>query len=447
MQENQKSVRVRFAPSPTGYLHIGGARTALFNWLFARASGGKFILRIEDTDKIRSTQEDVTRILESLKWLGLNWDEGPFFQSERKGIYREYAQKLLDAGLAYYSDEQRGEYKAVIFKIPHKKVVVKDIVHGDMEFDNSLIKDLVIFKSDGYPTYNFACVIDDALMGLTHIIRGDDHIPNTPKQIALYEALGFPVPCFAHVPLILGKDKSRLSKRHGATSVQSYQEDGYLPDAMVNFLSLLGWSPGDNREIMGLDELIKSFSLDRINSNNSVFDDEKLRWMNGNYIKKLPFDEYKAKTMPFLKEKISNLNTTDVDVDYILKIMHERLRVLKDIVPQTDYFFNDDFQYDPKAVKKRLLKPNADKILTTLSDKLEKLDIFNEQTTEVATRSILDELGVSAGAIIHPARVALTGLTAGPGLFEIMAVLGKTKTVSRIHRAVKFIKSQGVAEC
>ena len=316
-----------------------------------------------------------------------------------------------------------------------------------MEFDNSLIKDLVIFKSDGYPTYNFACVIDDALMGLTHIIRGDDHIPNTPKQIALYEALGFPVPCFAHVPLILGKDKSRLSKRHGATSVQSYQEDGYLPDAMVNFLSLLGWSPGDNREIMGLDELIKSFSLDRINSNNSVFDDEKLRWMNGNYIKKLPFDEYKAKTMPFLKEKISNLNTTDVDVDYILKIMHERLRVLKDIVPQTDYFFNDDFQYDPKAVKKRLLKPNADKILTTLSDKLEKLDIFNEQTTEVATRSILDELGVSAGAIIHPARVALTGLTAGPGLFEIMAVLGKTKTVSRIHRAVKFIKSQGVAEC
>jgi len=447
MQDNQKSVRVRFAPSPTGYLHIGGARTALFNWLFARANGGKFILRIEDTDKIRSSEEDVTRILQSLKWLGLNWDEGPFFQSKRKEIYREYAQKLLDEGLAYYSDEQRGDYKAIIFKIPHEKVVVKDIIHGDMEFDNSLIKDLVIFKSDGYPTYNFACVVDDALMGMTHIIRGDDHISNTPKQIPVYEALGFPVPTFAHVPLILGKDKSRLSKRHGATSVQSYHEDGFLPEAMVNFLSLLGWSPGDDREIMELDELIDCFSLKRISSKNSVFDDDKLRWMNGNYIKELPFEDYKQQTLSFLKRDLPGFDKTDVDINYILKIMQERLRVLKDISSQTEYFFNDDFQYNEKAVRKRLLKPNVDKILICLADKLDKLDDFNEQTTEDATRSAVSELGISGGAIIHPTRVALTGLTAGPGLFEIMVVLGKAKTVSRIHRALAFIKSQGVPEC
>ena len=447
MQDTQKSIRVRFAPSPTGYLHIGGARTALFNWLFARANGGKLILRIEDTDLVRSTEEDVTRILDSLKWLGLNWDEGPFFQSKRNDIYREYAQKLLDKGLAYYSDEQRGEYKAIIFKIPHEKVVVKDIIHGDMEFDNSLIKDLVIFKSDGSPTYNFACVVDDALMGMTHIIRGDDHISNTPKQIPVYEALGFPVPTFAHVPLILGKDKSRLSKRHGATSVQSYQEDGFLPQAMVNFLSLLGWSPGDDREIMTLNELIESFSLERISSKNSVFDDEKLRWMNGNYIKELSFEDYKKKTLPFLKQDIPNFDKTDVDVDYVLKIMQERLRVLKDISSQTEYFFNDNFEYDEKAVKKRLLKPAVEKILTCLSDKLDKLDTFNEQTTEDATRAVVNELGISGGAIIHPTRVALTGLTAGPGLFEIMIVLGKTKTVSRIQRALEFVKSQGVPEC
>ena len=447
MQDNQKSVRVRFAPSPTGYLHIGGARTALFNWLFARANNGTFILRIEDTDKIRSSDEDVERILHSLKWLGLNWDEGPFFQSKRKEIYREYAQKLLDEGLAYYSDEQRGDYKAIIFKIPHEKVVIKDIIHGDMEFDNSLIKDLVIFKSDGYPTYNFACVVDDALMGMTHIIRGDDHISNTPKQIPVYEALGFPVPTFAHVPLILGKDKSRLSKRHGATSVQSYHEEGFLPEAMVNFLSLLGWSPGDDREIMSLDELIGCFSLDRINSKNSVFDDDKLRWMNGNYIKELPFDNYKTKTLSFLKKDLPGLDKTDVNVDYVLKIMQERLRVLKDISSQTEYFFNDHFKYDEKAVRKRLLKPGVEKTLTCLSDKLDKLDVFNEQTTEDATRAVVSELGISGGSIIHPTRVALTGLTAGPGLFEIMIVLGKTKTLARINRALNFIKKQGVTEC
>ncbi|RJP60307.1 MAG: glutamate--tRNA ligase [Candidatus Auribacter fodinae] len=442
MTQHNDPVRVRFAPSPTGYLHIGGARTALFNWLFAHANNGKMILRIEDTDRERSTLEDVDRIIESLKWLGLNWDEGPFFQSERKELYREYAQKLIDQGLAYYSDEQRGEHQAIIFSIPNEKVVIDDIIHGPMEFDNSLIKDLVIFKSDGFPTYNFACVVDDALMGITHIIRGDDHISNTPKQIPLYKALGFPVPKFAHVPLILGKDKSRLSKRHGATSVQSYQEEGFLPDALVNFLALLGWSPGDNRELMNRKELISLFSLERISSKNSVFDDEKLRWMNSVYIRESSYNDYKSLVMPFLKSAVGDDCEKHPELDYILSLLQERLKVLNEISEQSSFFFTDDFEYDEKSVAKRLLKPEVPEILSNLIHKLAVLEEFTDKTTENAARELVEEMGISGGAVIHPVRVALTGVMTGPGLFEIMQALGKEKCLIRIQNAIDLINSR-----
>lgn len=448
MHAHNDSVRVRFAPSPTGYLHIGGARTALFNWLFARKHGGAMILRIEDTDRERSTMEDVDRIIESLHWLGLNWDEGPFFQSERKDIYREYAGKLLDQGLAYYAEEQRGEHQAIIFRIPDEKVTIDDCIHGPMEFDNSLINDLVIFKSDGFPTYNFACVVDDALMGMTHIIRGDDHISNTPKQIPLYKALGFPVPKFAHVPLILGKDKKRLSKRHGATSVQAYHEEGYLPESMVNFLALLGWSPGDDREIMSLDELTEAFNLDGISSSNSVFDDEKLKWMNGQYIAKLPFDEYKQQVMPYLQcSQGGDVDAPQETIDYILSFLQGRMRLLTDVGPLSSYFFTDDFEYDDKAVKKRLLKPGVDELLTDLADRFEKLGEFTEQSTEQAMRELVETREISGGAIIHPTRVALTGVMNGPGVFEVIVALGKDRTVTRLRKAVEFLHQQGVSEC
>lgn len=443
MGEN-KDVRVRFAPSPTGYLHIGGARTALFNWLFARSMNGKMILRIEDTDQERSSLEDVERIIESLKWLGLDWDEGPFFQSERKDIYREYAQKLIDGGFAYYSDEKRGEYQAIIFKIPHEKVVVEDLIHGDMEFDNSLINDLVIFKSDGYPTYNFACVVDDALMGITHIIRGDDHISNTPKQIPVYKALGFDVPKFAHVPLILGKDKSRLSKRHGATSVQAYHQEGYLPDAMVNFLALLGWSMGNDQELISKQDLIDNFSLKRVSSRNAVFDDDKLKWMNGLYVADLPFEEYKKLIMPYLKQQIGNIDIDAEKLDYIIKLIHSRTKLLSDAGALSGFFFADKVEYNEKALRKRLLKPNVSKVLSNLVKKLDVISDFNEKTTEDVMREVISEMEISAGAIIHPTRVALTGVMAGPGLFEIMTVFGKQKTVDRLNQAIEYLKNTEV---
>lgn len=444
MSRNTANVKVRFAPSPTGYLHIGGARTALFNWLFARSNSGSMVLRIEDTDQQRSTSEDVERIIESLQWLGLDWDEGPFFQSQRWDIYREYAQRLIQDGYAYYSEEDRGSHKAVIFKIPHEKVIVDDIIHGSMEFDNSLIKDLVIFKSDGSPTYNFACVVDDALMGMTHIIRGDDHISNTPKQIPLYNALGFPVPKFAHVPLILGKDRTRLSKRHGATSVQSYQEEGFLSDALVNFLALLGWSPGDDRELFSRKELIQCFSLDRINRSNAVFDDEKLRWMNGEYIKKLPSDTFKMLVTPFMEKAVQNINSKNTTFSNVIRLMQERVRVLADLPAQTSYFFNDNYEYDEKAVDKRLAKSGVSDTLVLLVNEIAELSSFTNETAEQAVHNVSEKQKVSIGSVIHPCRVALTGVMAGPGLYDIMVTLGKEQTIARLRRTIDFLHKKGL---
>src|SRR3989338_2168415 len=295
-------VRVRFAPSPTGYLHIGSARTALFNWLFARHEGGKFFLRIEDTDKERSKQEFLEEILGSLKWLGLDWDDELVFQSKRTAYYREIAEKLLKEDQAYY------EEKAIRFRVPKTgKVAFDDLLHGRIEFDleqhGSLAEDLVIFKSDGSPTYNFAVVCDDAQMGITHVIRGDDHISNTPKQLPLYEALGFKKPIFCHIPLILGSDRSRMSKRHGATSIRDYLEAGFLPEAIVNYLALLGWSPGNNQELIDRGELVKKFDLKRVLKTGAVFGKDKLEWMNGQYVRKLSVAELTNRLVPFLQKR------------------------------------------------------------------------------------------------------------------------------------------------
>ncbi|MBU1006009.1 MAG: glutamate--tRNA ligase, partial [Candidatus Omnitrophica bacterium] len=289
-------IRVRFAPSPTGNLHIGSARTALFNWLYARAQGGKFILRIEDTDKNRSNDIYLKEILSSMEWLGMNWDEGPYFQSERFDIYRSYAEKLLNEGVAYKEGE------AIIFKVNPEKIKIYDIVHGEIEVDNSLIKDVVLMKSDGTPAYNFACVVDDLDMNISHIIRGDDHISNTNKQIVLYKALGGKLPKFAHIPLILAPDKSRLSKRFGAVAISEYREKGYFPEAMVNYLALLGWAPGDNREFMDTEQIIKKFSLKRVNKCGAEFNEDKLRWLNGEHIRNMSLEKFTKAVTDFVKD-------------------------------------------------------------------------------------------------------------------------------------------------
>jgi len=288
-------IRVRFAPSPTGNLHIGSARTALFNWLYARTQSGKLILRIEDTDKKRSSDTYLQEILTSLEWLGLKWDEGPYFQSKRQDVYLSYADRLIKQGMAYKDGD------AVIFKVPHEKIKIYDLVHGEIEVDNSLIGELVLIKSDKTPAYNFACVIDDIDMKISHIIRGDDHISNTNKQIALYDALGVKPPKFAHIPLILAPDKSRLSKRFGAVAISEYKEKGYLPKAMVNYLALLGWAPGDNREFMETSEIVKKFSLKRVNKRGAEFDEDKLRWLNGEHIRKMDLDNFVETVTHFVK--------------------------------------------------------------------------------------------------------------------------------------------------
>lgn len=423
--------RVRFAPSPTGYLHIGSGRTALFNWLYARHTGGEFVLRIEDTDKVRSKEEFLDEILGSLKWMGLNWDGEVHFQSKRMDLYNKYAKKLLDGGFAYESEG------AVHFRMPQEKLKVRDLIHGDIEFDTSLIKDQVLIKSDGTPTYNFAVVVDDADMKMTHIIRGDDHISNTPKQVVIYNALGEPLPVFCHIPLILGVDRSRLSKRHGATSIRDYKEEGFLPEALVNYLCLLGWSPGTDKEIMSIEEAAKAFSLENINKTAAVFDINKLQWMNGEYIRAM--DDAKLTGLIIDALKKENIFKEEFDRNWIgniVKLFKERLKTVYDFIDAADYFFKETIEYDPDAVKKFFTndtKPAIEKLIA----KLEAVPAFDHQGIEAAIRSLADELGVKAAKVIHPVRLAVTGKTAGAGLFETLALLGKEKTIERLQQAIK----------
>ena len=462
------NVVTRFSPSPTGTLHIGGARTALFNWLFARHNKGKFILRIEDTDIVRSAEEYTQVIIESMQWLGMDWDEGPYFQSKRLDVYRKYIEILLEKGRAYYCDcspeevERKrkeamaagkkpkydgkcrtrnlgpGPGRVVRFRAPAAgTTVVHDVIKGIISFDNSELDDLVIQRSDGMPTYNFAVVVDDLTMGITHVIRGDDHVNNTPRQILIYEALGETPPVFAHVPMILGQDRTRLSKRHGATSVLAYRDAGYLPEAMVNYLVRLGWSCGD-QEIFSKEELIEKFSLDNIGKSASIFDPEKLLWLNSHYIKEYDPGKLAKLIVPFLKER----NYQIPDQDYLKRAivtLQPRAKTLSEMADMMDFYLLEEIEYEPKAAKK-FLKPSMIPVFEDLIRKLDKLDEFTEQKLEQIFRGTSEELGVKLGKIAQPVRVALTGRTASPGLFEVIDILGKKRTIRRLEAALEYMK-------
>lgn len=463
-------VRTRFAPSPTGHLHIGSVRTALFNWLFARHHGGVFILRIEDTDKARSTEESTSAIFEALKWLGLDWDEGPFYQSERTNIYKEHLEILMNQGKAYrcYCDPDELEEKrkqalaqgkkpkydgkcreltkvypdkpfAIRFKAPQSgQTEVKDLIKGKIVFENSELDDLILCRRDGTPTYNFVVVVDDITMEITHIIRGDDHLNNTPRQILLYQALSYPLPDFAHMPLTLGKDKARLSKRHGATSVIAYREMGYLPQAMVNFLVRLGWSYGD-QEIFSVDELVEKFNLENVGKSAGIFNPDKLLWLNGHYIKEEADENLARLLIPFLEKR-------DVRVDdrkYLVKIIKgfkERSRTLEEMADAALFYFKGKIDYEPKAAKKFLTLETVD-IFTEIIGRFEKAKDFNEEEIETIFNQFTSERNITLGQLAQPQRVALTGGTASPGIYEVVSNLGKEKVIKRLRDAIAFIKN------
>jgi glutamyl-tRNA synthetase len=476
--------RVRFAPSPTGYLHVGGARTALFNWLYARRTGGVFVLRIEDTDAERSSDAMVDGILDGLRWLGLDWDEGPkiggehgpYFQSQRFDRHRAVAAQLVGGGYAYYcyctpaeikakrdaAEQAGGGWKydrtccaltadqvaereaahtarAIRFRVPDGITRFDDLVHGPIEFDHANIEDFVIVRSDGLPTYQLSVVCDDVDMRISEVVRGDDHISNTPKQILLYRAIGAPLPRFAHVPLILGPDKKRLSKRHGATSVIEYERQGYLPEAMFNFLALLGWSPGDDRELFTRDELVQAFALEGISGGNAVFNPEKLDWFNQQHLMRLAPDELARRIKPFFEA--AGIWNDDLIGDRhawffaVLELFRPRARRLDEFASQSRFFFTDEIAYDSGAVSKHLRVAGMDEHLAALDAAFSVLDNFDVASTEAALRSVADARGVKAASLIHAVRVAVTGKTVSPGLFEVLSLLGRQRVRVRLAEA------------
>ncbi|GAB4411844.1 MAG: glutamate--tRNA ligase [Thermodesulfovibrionales bacterium] len=464
-------VRVRFAPSPTGHLHIGGARTALFNWLYARHMSGVFILRIEDTDRSRSTEEYIEAIIESMKWLKLDWDEGPYRQTDRFDIYRSYIDKLLKDGKAYYCYcsteelEQRrqealaqgrppgydgrcrglkepvpGRTPSVRFRMPQEgQTIVDDLIRGRVVFDNSHLDDLIIMRSDGTPTYNFVVVVDDVDMNITHVIRGDDHLNNTPKQIHIYRALGYDIPEFAHLPMILGSDKTRLSKRHGATSVLAYRDMGYLPDALINYLVRLGWSYGD-QEVFSREELIKYFSFDNVGRSPAVFNPEKLLWLNSHYINNTDSKELVELIVPFLIRDgvISDVQGIDkVWLTRAIATLKERSRTLAELSNSLRYYISEYVEYDEKAAKK-FLNERSRPYLKELRERLATIDDFFASTIEKVFMSIVEKNGIKLGDIAQPTRVAITGTTVSPGIFEVLEIVGKEKTIKRLDRAIQY---------
>jgi glutamyl-tRNA synthetase len=446
-------IRVRFAPSPTGNLHIGGARTALFNWLYARAKNGQFILRIEDTDRERSRKEYLDEILQSLSWLGLKWQE-IFYQSKRPDIYKEYAQKLIDAGKAYYASSAvrsescvkrntqsaiRKAQNAIIFKIIPQRIKICDLIHGEIEFDASTIKDQVLIKSDGMPTYNFACVVDDATMGITHVIRGDDHISNTPKQVLLYQALGFDLPIFAHLPLILGKEGGRLSKRTGATAISEFCQLGFLPEALVNYLLLIGWSPGENREVIDIQEVIKIFDIKDTNKTAAIFDWDKLNWINNHYIKNAPTERITDLLIPMIKKKFTHAKNYCSDkqrLNSLVKLYQGRINTLGDFLDWADFFFLDEIMIEA-SIKEKFLNRDLSKEFSMFIKRLDVLEPFTVPNIEKTFRDLVKELSINSRQLIHPLRVALTGKTIGPGLFDVIFYLGRQTTRERLNRWVK----------
>ena len=464
-------VRTRFAPSPTGYLHIGGARTALFNYLFARHHGGKFILRIEDTDRERSTPEAIQAIWDAMNWLELDYDEGPFYQTERYPLYKEKIKELLASGKAYpctctaddlnakrqlaMKEKRKPSYdgtcrpaEGVIVALPKDKpytvrfrspsegsTIVKDLIKGDVVFDNRELDDLIIARSDGTPTYNFCVVVDDIDMRISHIIRGDDHLSNTPRQIQLYQAFGAALPEFAHVPLILGTDKARLSKRHGATSVTAYRDMGYLPEAVINYLVRLGWSHGD-QEIFSRDELIEQFSLESVGKSAGVFNAEKYLWLNSHYLKTRPLAQLADEIVPYIRAKGHAVPQDQAWLQKMIRTLQERAKTLVELVEAAGYFLNDDIVLDEKAATKFLTRDIAAP-LRSLIEKLAALEDFSATNIEQAFAEVLQQAGLAMGKLAQPVRVALTGSTVSPGIHEVIAVLGKEPTLKRLRSALE----------
>jgi len=500
--------RLRFAPSPTGYLHVGGARTALFNWLYARRMGGVFVLRIEDTDVERSSADMVTGILDGMRWIGLDWDEGPevgggygpYFQSQRLARYRELGEQLVRDGHAYYcycgssasaggensagfgeakpparedaawdeGDTPRGESwtydrrcsrltpdevaareaakmpRAIRFKVPPGETVFRDLVHGDITFDNANIEDFVALRSDGHPTYHLSVVADDIDMAITHVVRGDDHISNTPKQVLLYRAFGKPLPAFAHVPLILGPDKRRLSKRHGATSVTEYSKQGYLPEAMMNFLALLGWSPGNDQEFFTRDELVAAFSLEGISSSDAVFNPEKLEWFSAQHIARMPAAELVRRIEPRLREAglwpagwSPGSSDPGAWLARLVELLRPRAKRLTDFVEKGRPFLVDELEYDADAVKKHLSSADALAHLAAVRDACAASQGFTAAVLEPAIRELAEVRGVKAGVLIHPTRVAVVGRAESPGIFEVLELLGRDRALARMAHALR----------
>ncbi|HOJ30570.1 MAG TPA: glutamate--tRNA ligase [bacterium] len=478
-------IRVRFAPSPTGFLHIGNARTALFNYLFARKNNGRFILRIEDTDTERSKQEFEESIIEDLKWLGLTWDEGPdcggsfgpYRQTERLHLYREYANKLLSEGKAYrcwctkeeienrvmpgspdraagYDNycrnltesqikefQTQGRKPVLRFKVPHKEIVVNDIIRGIVKFEPGSLNDFIIMKSNDIPTFHFAVVIDDLHMQITHVVRGEDHLSNTPKHILIFEALGHTIPMFAHMSMTLGPDRTRLSKRHGATSVRQYREKGFLSDAMFNYLALLGWSSKNNQEIFSRQELIQEFSLEACNLSNAIFDPAKLLWINSQYLRMKPAKEILDLSIPFLEKAgyhESDLQQHRDIIEKALEMEKEKLKTLEDVAERTGYFITEDISWDVELTKK-FKTDQTSRILNALKSNLERLEPFEKENIEDMIRKFCQENNLKTGEVFHPLRFALTGTTKGPGLFELIELLGKQRAVKRIGGFLTYI--------
>jgi len=524
LNNRNSSIRVRFAPSPTGHLHVGGARTALYNYLYARMTGGSFILRIEDTDAERSTEESYRGIVRGLRWLGLDWDEGPqvdgdygpYLQSGRTVLYRNEVQKLLESGKAYFcfctprrleavklemkekslppkydgkcrnlSESEvremleKGVPHVIRFRMPEEgDVFFRDTVRGEFSFENRTLDDFVLIKSDGKPTYNFAVVVDDSHMKISHVIRGDDHLSNTPRQVHLYKALDYRLPKFAHLPMILGDDRSRLSKRHGATSVDYYRDKHYLPDGFINYLALLGWSYDSKRELFSRKALIKNFSLKRISKNPAIFDNDKMEWINAEHLKKMPLLRKTEMVRNVLKEEGLYPPEFSVDIDkpvdieivpdgkegksgnssedpgainpefkrlaMIINVMGNRLKLLREVPDMLGYFYTDDYSVDEEAVRIHLMRSEVPPRLLKLADMYDKLKYFDRESVEKSLRDLAFELEVAAGELIHPCRVALTGKRVSPDIFWVVILLGKKKSVQRLKKAAELYRNSTI---
>ncbi len=469
-----RDVRVRFAPSPTGTLHLGGLRTALFNWLFARRHGGTFILRIEDTDRARSTDEAMEAIVAGLRWTGLDWDEGPYRQTERLALYRRKATELLEHGHAYWcvctpeeldvrrkTAQAKGESikydgrcrergitapaepAALRFCSPQTgQTVVEDLIKGPIVFDNAVLDDLVLLRSNGYPTYHFSVVLDDALMGITHVIRGDDHVTNTPRQVPLFEAMGYPAPKFAHLPMILGPDKARLSKRHGAMSVLAYQETGYLPDALLNYLVRLGWSHGD-QEIFSLRDMIEKFSFDHVQASAAVFNPEKLQWLNAEYIKQGTPRQLAEWLHPFLATRGYDRHgpaQPQGGMEAVVPHLRARAKTLVEMADWTMPYITEPVAMDDAAAAK-LLTPAMVSSLKKFAERVKTVEPFSKETLTPVLDALLREDHLKMGVFAQPLRVALTGRTFSPGIYDVMELLGKERTLRRIDYALQRLSS------